>query len=126
MHALFALDIIKFIREKEMMRRLSIFTIILALFVALTIQASTKEITIRGHLAPTVEEGGWLIVVNTDERTTKYLLLNARRFQNKSWFRAGATVEVTGETRPDAVTIYQEGIPFEAHTLKLNMQNGRR
>ena len=100
------------------MRRLSIFTITLTLFTALTIQASTKEITIHGHLAQTVEAGGWLIVVDTDERTTKYLLLNARRFQNKSWFRAGAMVEVTGETRPDAVTIYQEGIPFEARTMR--------
>jgi len=102
-----------------MMRRLSIFITMLALFTALTIQASTKEITIRGHLAQTVEAGGWLIVVDTDERTTKYLLLNARRFQNKSWFRAGAMVEVTGETRPDAVTIYQEGIPFEARTMRV-------
>src|SRR5256714_5269161 len=102
-----------------MMKHLSMIAIVLALFAALTIQASTKEITIRGHLAQTVEAGGWLIVVDTGERTTKYLLLNARRFQNKSWFRAGATVEVTGETRPDAVTIYQEGIPFEARTMRV-------
>jgi len=101
-----------------MIKQLSIFTIILALFAALTVHASTKEITIRGHLAPTVEAGGWLIVVDTDERTTKYLLLNARRFQNERWFRAGATVEVTGETKPDAVTIYQEGIPFEARAMR--------
>ena len=107
-----------------MIRRLSIFTIILALFAALTVYALTKEITIRGHLAPTVEAGGWLIVVYTDEKTTKYLLLNARRFQNESWFRAGASVEVTGETKPDAVTIYQEGIPFEARAMKpIRMKN---
>ncbi|HKC65783.1 MAG TPA: hypothetical protein VKB86_19225 [Pyrinomonadaceae bacterium] len=100
------------------MKRLSMIVIWLALFAALTIQASTKEITIRGHLAQTVEAGGWLVIVDTDETTTKYLLLNPRRFQNKSWFRAGAMVEVTGETKPDAVTIYQEGIPFEARTMR--------
>ncbi|PYS46817.1 MAG: hypothetical protein DMF68_17905 [Acidobacteria bacterium] len=101
-----------------MMKRLSMIAIVLALFAALTIQASTKEMTIRGHLAQTVEAGGWLVIVDTDEKTTKYLLLNARRFQNKSWFRVGATVEVTGEPKPDAVTIYQEGIPFEARMMR--------
>ncbi|MDQ3820900.1 MAG: hypothetical protein M3362_24890 [Acidobacteriota bacterium] len=100
------------------MRCLSTIAISLALFTALTIQAYTKEMTIRGRLQPTVEAGGWLVIVETDETTTKYLLLNARRFQNKRWFRAGATVEVTGETKPDAVTIYQEGIPFEARTVR--------
>ncbi len=106
------------------MRRLSTIAIALALFAALTVRASTKEITIRGRLQPTVEAGGWLVIVDTDERTTKYLLLNARRFQNMSWFREGATVEVTGETKPDAVTIYQEGIPFEARTMRaMRMKN---
>src|SRR5256884_1022901 len=56
---------------------------------------------------------------NTDETTTKYLLLNPQRFQKKSWFRTGATVEVTGEIKRDAVTIYQEGIPFKASTMRL-------
>lgn len=81
-------------------------------------RGTDKKITIRGHLEQTVEAGGWLIVADTDERTDKYLLLNPKRFQKESWFRVGAQVEVTGIVKRDAVTIYQEGIPFEAHTMR--------
>ena len=99
------------------MKRLSVIASAFALLAILTAQASAKEITIRGHLEQTVEAGGWLIISDTDEMTTKYLLLNPRRFKNRSWFRKGVQVEATGETKPDSVTIYQQGIPFEARTL---------
>jgi uncharacterized protein len=101
-----------------MMKRLSMIAGALALLALFTIQAAAKEITVRGHLGQTVEPGGWLIIADTDEKTTKYLLLNARSFQNESWFRTGAEVEATGETKPDVMTIYQEGTPFEARTLR--------
>lgn len=90
----------------------------MALAAFLTMQAAAKEITIRGQLGRTVEAGGWLILADEGGKTTKYLLLNARSFQDESWFRTGAKVEATGETKPDAVTIYQEGIPFEARTIR--------
>ena len=109
-----------------MLRRLSMMMSIAALVALFAIQASTKEVTIRGRLARTVEAGGWLIIEDTDETTTKYLLLNPQRFKSKSWFRVGANVEVTGEIKRDAVTIYQEGIPFEARTMRLvRMQNAK-
>ena len=101
-----------------MMKRFSMIASAFALITLLTIQVSAKEITVRGHLERTVEAGGWLIIADTDEKTDKYLLLNSQRFQNESWFGAGAQVEATGETKPDAITIYQEGIPFEARLLR--------
>jgi uncharacterized protein YggE len=101
-----------------MKKRFSIMASALALIAFLIVNASATEITVRGTLGRTVEAGGWLINSEADGKTSKYLLLNARRFQNESWFRAGAEVEAVGETRPDAVTIYQEGIPFEARTLR--------
>ena len=101
------------------MRRLSMMASVLTLTALLTVGASAQEITIRGRLERTVEAGGWLVIAETDEMTTKYLLLNPRLFQNKSWFRAGMTVEVTGRVKNDAVTIYQEGVPFEARAMHL-------
>src|ERR671927_461751 len=74
----------------------------------------SKEITIEGRLARTVEAGGWLIVADYG----KYLILNSRQFQSEPWFREGATVEATGEARQGAVTIYQEGVPFQARTMR--------
>jgi uncharacterized protein YggE len=65
-------------------------------------------------LGKTVEAGGWLIVTETD----KYLILNPQRFQNESWFRESAEVEATGEVKRDAVTVYQEGIPFEVSSMR--------
>ena len=100
-----------------MLRRLTMMVGTLALLSLLTVQTSAQKITIRGHLERTVEAGGWLIIADTDEATTKYLLLNPQRFQKKSWFRTGANVEVTGEIKRDAVTIYQEGVPFEARAM---------
>ena len=101
-----------------MMKRLLMIASMFALVAVLTVQASAKEITVRGHLEQTVEAGGWLIIADTDEKTDKYLLLNPQRFRKESWFRKGAQVEATGETRPDAITMYQEGIPFEARTMR--------
>jgi len=101
-----------------MMKRLSMIAGAFALMALFTIQATAKEITVRGHLGQTVEAGGWLIIAETDGQTTKYLLLNARRFQNENWFRAGTEVEATGETKPDTMTIYQEGTPFEARIMR--------
>lgn len=101
-----------------MMKRLLMIASTFALVAVLTVQASSKEITLRGHLEQTVEAGGWLIIADTDEKTDKYLLLNSQRFRNETWFRKGAQVEATGETKPDAITVYQEGIPFEARTMR--------
>jgi hypothetical protein len=109
-----------------MSRRFPMMLSMLLLVVLSTVQVSAKEITIRGRLERTVEAGGWLIIEETDETTTKYLLLNPQRFRNKSWFRAGVTVEVTGEIKRDVVTIYQEGIALEARTMRLiRMQNAK-
>ncbi|HEX7177017.1 MAG TPA: SIMPL domain-containing protein [Pyrinomonadaceae bacterium] len=75
--------------------------------------AASKEITVRGQLRPTVESGGWVIVAGEQ----KYLLINADRFKGESWFRKDAEVEAVGETK-NAITIYMEGTPFEARTLR--------
>jgi uncharacterized protein YggE len=72
-----------------------------------------QMVSISGSLTPTVEAGGWLIV----DGTQKYLLLNAAKYSGEGWFKAAAQVSATGELKPDAVTIYQEGTPFVAATL---------
>jgi uncharacterized protein YggE len=79
-----------------------------------------KEITIEGRLARTVEAGGWLIVADYG----KYLILNSRQFQSEPWFREGASVVATGEARQGAVTVYQEGMPFQARTMRARAANG--
>jgi uncharacterized protein len=73
-----------------------------------------SEITVRGRLGRTVEAGGWLILTNAD----KYLILNPQQFKNETWFRESTEVEATGEVKKDAVTIYQEGIPFEIGSMR--------
>jgi uncharacterized protein YggE len=98
-----------------MLRRLLLLTTFaFVLLGAVQTTAAAAEITIRGRLARTVEAGGWL-VSNSSE---KYLLLNASRFTSEAWFREGAEVEATGEKKTDAVTIYMEGTPFEARTMR--------
>src|SRR2546421_1657448 len=98
-----------------MMRRILLtWATLCALGCVCVAQATTKEITIKGRLAQTVEAGGWLVVTAKE----KYLLLNAARWKNESWFRADAEVEATGETKPGTITIYQEGVPFAARTLR--------
>jgi hypothetical protein len=98
-----------------MLKRFLNSMVALVLIVALAAQvlAASKEITVRGRLQPTVEAGGWVIVSGEQ----KYLLLNANRFKNESWFREGAEVEAVGETK-NVATIYMEGTPFEARTLR--------
>lgn len=93
-----------------------IFAIVgaLALTASMASQTFAKDITVRGRLQPTVEAGGWLIVTSTE----KYLILNAQRFKTESWFKEGAEVEAVGETKPDVATIYMEGVPFEARTMR--------
>jgi uncharacterized protein YggE len=86
----------------------------LALAALLAGQVFAKEITVRGRLQKTVESGGWLIVAGSQ----KYLILNAERFQNEKWFTESAEVEAVGETKPDVMTIYMEGTPFEVRTLR--------
>jgi uncharacterized protein YggE len=92
-----------------------LFSIVLALtFAFAPARAAAQQITVNGNLARTVEAGGWLIV----EKSKKYLLLNAGKFTGESWFREGTRVTATGEVKSDVITIYQEGTPFEASTLR--------
>jgi len=74
---------------------------------------------VRGRLQRTVEAGGW-VVVSGDQ---KYLILNARQFQNEKWFAAGTEVEAVGETK-DVMTTFMEGTPFEARTMRPFAQGG--
>lgn len=104
------------------------YTLIGSLVVALTIMVfaaqarAAEQITIEGNLRRTVEAGGWLIVSDAG----KYLILNPQRYQRESWFREGAMVEATGEARPDAVTIYMEGVPFQVGSMRPRQGGGNR
>lgn len=112
--------------RKQFLSRAAVVAALLAMVFAA--QADTfaarrrvrKEITVRGQLARTVEEGGWLIATGKE----KYLILNARRFQNETWFREGTEVEATGETKPGTITTYMEGTPFEARTMRPRGDDG--
>lgn len=97
-----------------MRRHLLIMTSVLALVLFCAAQGFARELTLRGRLARTVEAGGWLLLADGQ----KYLILNPQRFQTEAWFREGAGVEATGETKPDVVTSYQEGIPFEVRAMR--------
>lgn len=100
-----------------MQRTILILTGIFAVALALAAQtfAGAKELTIGGRLARTVEAGGWLIASSAQK---KYLILNARQFVDEPWFREGAPVIAEGETKDDAVTMYMEGTPYEARTMR--------
>jgi hypothetical protein len=100
-----------------MKRTVSALTAACALTLLLAAQgfAASKDLTLTGRLARTVEAGGWLVVTESGE---KYLILNARRFSGESWFREGARVVAEGETKEDAVSIHMEGTPFEARTMR--------
>jgi uncharacterized protein YggE len=91
------------------MRRLLLITGAIALVLAAASTLVAKEITVEGRLQRTVESGGWLIASGK----SKYLILNARNFQNESWFKESTQVEAVGNTKPDVVTTYMEGTPFE-------------
>lgn len=95
-------------------RQLLIFVSLITLVVALSANAFAVELTVRGRLARTVEPGGWLIQTEAQ----KYLVLNSQRFQNEKWFGEGAQVEAIGSEQRDTISIYQEGIPFEARVLR--------
>ena len=102
-----------------MIRKL--FTIFVALVLVATLatrhglaEAGATQNRVRGRLQKTVEPGGWLIVADGQ----KYLLLNAQRFQNESWFREGGEVEASGGARSDAMTTYMEGTPFEVRSMR--------
>jgi uncharacterized protein YggE len=97
-----------------MKRKLLIIAGAFALVALLTVQGLAQEAAVRGRLGRTVEPGGWLILTNGE----KYLLLNSQQFQQEAWFREGAEVVATGVVKRDAITIYQEGTPFEARSLR--------
>ena len=102
---------------------LQICAISILLCSVITLQA--KEITVRGQLQKTVEPGGWVI----SAATAKYLILNSRSFQNNSWFKESTGVEAVGEEKPDVVTTYMEGTPFEVrsmHPLEQSATEGGR
>jgi len=103
--------------EKKMKRRIMLLAVLGASFFLCGEQAfavAVEEITVRGRLGRTVEPGGWLILADKQ----KYLILNADRWQNESWFRESAEVEATGEVKRDVITTYQEGTPFQASALR--------
>ncbi len=94
--------------------------VVLALIALFAVSAMAKEITVQGRLQPTVEAGGWLIVSGNQ----KYLILNAQRFQREAWFIETRQVEAVGETKPDVMTTYQEGTPFEVRAMYPFTQSG--
>ncbi|HLM23963.1 MAG TPA: SIMPL domain-containing protein [Pyrinomonadaceae bacterium] len=95
------------------MKRLLFITSVMVLVLANATFSHAKEITIRGKLQKTVEAGGWLIVNDSN----KYLILNAKNYQNNPWFKESTGVEAVGETK-DVMTIYMEGTPFEAKSMQ--------
>ncbi len=99
---------------KRLVAVISTIAIVLGATTMLRASEMANEINVRGHLQKTVESGGWLIAT----ATTKYLLINARNFQSEEWFKEGAEVEAVGETKPDVVSTFMEGTPFEARSLR--------
>lgn len=91
-----------------------------ALLALLATQVFAKEMTVRGRLQKTVEAGGW-VIASGDQ---KYLILNARRFQNEKWFAEGNEVDATGETKSGVMTIYMEGTPFEVRMMRPLAEGG--
>lgn len=100
------------------MKRLKLMTGVMAVMLAAATVLHASEITVRGKLQKTVEAGGWLIVSND----TKYLILNAKSFQQHAWFKESTNVEAVGETK-EVMTTYMEGTPFEAKSIKPTDQN---
>ena len=96
-----------------MIRKLVVVVIALALFAIVASAGLAKEITVRGKLQRTVEAGGWVLVAGKQ----KYLILNPQKFQKEQWFKEGAEVEATGETK-NVMTIYMEGTPFEVRSMR--------
>ncbi|HSR67269.1 MAG TPA: hypothetical protein VLU25_04955 [Acidobacteriota bacterium] len=69
---------------------------------------------LEGTLAPTVEEGGW--VLKTEEGD--FLLLNLQDYPTQPWFREGALVKAAGQVDAGAVTIYMQGTPFRVESIE--------
>lgn len=105
-----------------MKRQLLLVMGALVLIAFFTTATFASEVTVRGRLGKTVEAGGWLILTNAE----KYLILNPQQFKNETWFRESTEVEATGEVKKDAVTIYQEGIPFEVSSMRPVEDGGAR
>jgi len=103
-----------------MKRKLINILAALALATLFTTQVFAKEMTVQGRLQKTVEPGGWVIVAGNQ----KYLILNSQQFQNEKWFAEGNEVASSGETRPDVMTTYMEGTPFEVRTMRPLAQGG--
>jgi uncharacterized protein len=101
-------------KRDTMNRKLIKMLGIAALVSLLAGQVFAKEITVRGRLQRTVEAGGWVISAGNQ----KYLILNSQRFQNEKWFAEANEVEAIGETKPDVVTTFMEGTPFEVRTMR--------
>src|SRR5215211_1943583 len=95
------------------MKRLLLIGAVMALVLGTATALHAKEITIRGKLQKTVEAGGWLIV----NEGGKYLILNAKNFQNNAWFKESTGVEAVGETK-DVMTTFMEGTPFQAKSIQ--------
>src|ERR1043165_5389033 len=95
------------------MKRPFLIPMMMALVLGAATILQAKEINVRGKLQKTAEAGGWLIVA----RDTKYLLLNAKDFQNNPWFKESTGVEAVGETK-EVMTTFMEGTPFEAKSVK--------
>ena len=100
------------------MKRLLLITAVMAFVLGTATILQAKEITVKGKLQKTVEAGGWLIVNDGN----KYLILNAKNFQNNAWFKESTGVEAVGETK-DVMTTYMEGTPFEAKSMQPIEQN---
>jgi len=92
----------------------------LALVALFTAQVFAKELTVQGRLQKTVEPGGWIIAAVNQ----KYLILNSRQFLNEKWFAEGNEIESSGETKPDVMTTFMEGTPFEVRTMRPLAQGG--
>jgi uncharacterized protein len=95
------------------MKRLKLMTGVLAIVLAAANVLQAKDITVRGKLQKTAEAGGWLIVSGE----TRYLILNAKNFQQHAWFKESTGVEAVGETK-EVMTTYMEGTPFEAKSMQ--------
>ena len=95
------------------MKRLKLMTGVMAIMLAAATVLQAKDITVRGKLQKTVEAGGWLIVSGE----TKYLILNAKNYQQNAWFKESTNVEAVGETK-EVMTTFMEGTPFEAKSMQ--------
>src|SRR5258706_11954373 len=101
-------------RGRRMKRKLINILGALALLTLFTTQVFAKEMTVQGRLQRTVEPGGWVIAAGNQ----KYLILNSQQFLNEKWFAEGNEIESSGETKPDVMTTFMAGTPFEVRTMR--------